>query len=174
MIMTPGEFVREQLRVVRREFFRSATDKQFFQERSMLIQAITWPARYLNERGVKAPASAYRRILGIVIGTIRQKGNVSRIRRFSVYFLHAVQEHMKHHGDQYYYMAKAARPIGAVLPSVTRHVRPGAGQDHTTEVLAQMNQVLLSKGGRRRRIQFLQPELPTFPPLKTGKYWEAP
>jgi hypothetical protein len=109
-------FVEEMLSRIRREFFRYATNKQFFQERPLLIQAITGPAKYMNERGVKAPASLYRRILQTVIDTIRQKGNRSKIQRFSVYFLHCVQEHMKHHGDEYYYQAKAARPIGSLLP----------------------------------------------------------
>jgi hypothetical protein len=166
--MTAGEFVREQLLIVRREFFRSVTEKQFFQERSVLIQAITWPARWMNDRGARLPASGYRRILGTVINAIKRHGRRAQIQRFSVYFLHSVQEHMKHHGDQYYYMAKASRPISAILPSVTRHVRPGAAPDSTTEVLTQMNRLLRSPGCRRRRIQIRQPELPTFPPSKTG------
>jgi hypothetical protein len=148
-----ARFVQEMLRLIRREFFAQNTDKRFFQERPKLIEAITWPARWMNDHGARLPASDYRRILGIVIDTIKRKGNRAKIQRFSIYFLHAVQEHIKHHGDQYYYEAKAARPIGAILPAVTRHVRPGAAPDRTTETLSQMNRILRSPGGRRRRIR---------------------
>ncbi len=171
--MTAGDFVLEQLIVLRREFFKSATNKQFCQERPMLIQAITWPARWMNDLGAKLPASAYLRILGIVIDTIKRHGNRAKIQRFSVYFLHVVQEHMKHHGDEYYEAAKDVRRIGQILPQLAASLGLDARKkrlpDQTTEVLAQMNRVLRSPGGRRRKLQVRQPELPTFPPLKTGK-----
>jgi hypothetical protein len=154
-----ARFVEEMLRQIRREFFQDKADKPFFQEREMLIEAITWPAHWMNERGAKLPASGYRRILGKVIGTIKRHGNQVKFRRFSLYFFKAVQEHMNHHGDEYYYEAKV-RPISAVLPAVTRHVRPGRAPDRTTETLAQMNQILRSPGGRRRARQpGRQPEL---------------
>jgi hypothetical protein len=43
-----------------------------------------------------------------VIRTIKAKGIWAKIDRFSVYFLHRVQEHMRHHGDEYYQEAKSA------------------------------------------------------------------
>jgi hypothetical protein len=169
-----ARFVEEMLRWIRREFFDRHTDKRFFQERQKLIEAITWPARWMNDHGVKAPAAVYRQILGTVIGTIKRHGNRAKIQRFSVYFLHSVQEHMKHHGDQYYYTAKAARPIGAILPAVTRHVRPGRATDSVTETLSQMNQVLRSPGGRRRRDSVdNQNLLPIFTPPRTAKLREV-
>lgn len=146
-----ARFVEEMLRLIRSAFFAKHTDKRFYQERTLLIEAITWPAKWMNERGVQAPASLYRRILAIVIETIKRKGNRAKIRRFSVYFLHSVQEHLKHHGDEYYYEAKAARPIGDILPAVARHVRHGRAPDLVTETLSQLNRVLRSPGGRRRR-----------------------
>jgi hypothetical protein len=170
-------FVEEMLRLIRREFFVQHTDKRFFQERSMLIQAITFPAHWMNDRGVRLPASGYRRILGTVIGTIKRHGNRAKIQRFSVYFLHSVQEHMKHHGDEYYAAAKAARPISAVLPAVTRQVRLGKVENQaerfyengvTTAALSKIYTLLRSRGGRRKRP--IQPDLlPAFPPLSGGK-----
>jgi hypothetical protein len=88
----------------------------------MLIQAITWPAEWMNRRGAKLPASGYKRILGTVIQTIKRHGEQVKFRRFSLYFFKAVQEHMNHHGDEYYEAAKC-RSIGAMLPAATRDVR---------------------------------------------------
>lgn len=170
----PAErFVDEMLGQLWRQFYFGQS-KQFFQDRRFLIQAITWPAREMNKMGAKLPASKYRQILGTVISAIRKHGvDRVKVRRFSIYFLHAVQEHMKHHGDEYYEVSKDVRRIGHILPPLCRSLGlngPRKGPpDRTTEVLAQMNRVLRSPGGRRRRIQSRQPELPTFPPLKAGK-----
>jgi len=147
------QFVEEMLGLIRRDFFAKATPKRFYQERAMLIQAITWPARWMNERGARLPASGYRRILVTVIQTIKRHGNISKIHCFSRYLLYAVQEHMCYHGEEYYEQAKAARPIADVLATATSHVRPGRAPDRVTETLSQMNKVLRSPGGRRRAIQ---------------------
>jgi hypothetical protein len=148
-----ARFVEEMLRQIRQEFYPAPTwgEKRFYQERRRLIEAITWPARWMNARGIEARPSIYRRILDTVIRTIRGKGNVRGIRCFSVYFLHSVQEHLKYHGDEYYYEAKAAQPIGDVLPAVTRNVGHVHATDRSTQTLSQLNQILRSKGGRRRR-----------------------
>jgi hypothetical protein len=107
---------------------------------------------------VNAPSSSpqavrhlalYRQILMTVIQTITRKGRTGAIRRFSVYFLRSVQEHMKHHGEGYYYQAKAAQRVADVLPSITRQVRSGSADP--TDVLSQINRVVRSQGGRRRR-----------------------
>lgn len=165
--MTPAELIAEMLRLIRGLFFKKATDKQFFQERPMLERAITYPARYLNERGVKLPGSKYRAILVTVINTIRDKGNRSLIKRFSAYFLHSVQEHMRHHGDEYYYAAKDARPIASLVDSVVSKAGRQSSPDRTVEVLAEVHQVLKSKGGRKPRLKpASQPDL--FAPCKAG------
>ena len=153
-----ARFVEEMLGRLRRDFYPS--EKRFYQDHRDLIQAITWPAKWMNQRGVEAPASLYCEILSNVIKTIQSKGDVAAIRRFSIYFLHSVQEHMRHHGDGYYYRAKAARPISSVLPSVTRNVGAGRPVDLTTDILAQVSLLVRSRGGRRRKIQSGQASLP--------------
>jgi hypothetical protein len=144
-----------------------ATGKRFYQERNLLIQAIAWPGDWMDRRGVRlrddaAAIHLYRKILGRVIQTIKRHGRCDRIKRFSAYLLHSVQEHMRYHGEEYYEQAKAARPISALLPEATRHVRHGRAPDSTTETLARMNQILRSKGGRRR-IQDFQNQAPELP-----------
>jgi len=152
------QFVEEMLGLIRRDFFCEVTPKRFFQERPMLIKAICYPARWMKERGMSLRTNQdaiciYRRILVTVIQTIKRHGNLPKIHCFGRYLLTSVQEHMRFQGEGYYEQAKAARPIAAVLPGVTRHVRPGLAPDRATETLAQMSQILRSKGGRRRAIQ---------------------
>jgi hypothetical protein len=163
-----ARFIEDQLRKIRREFYPRARwgEKRFYQDRPMLIQAITWPARWMNDRGVKALPSVYRGILSTVIETIKLHGNRAEVRRFSLYFFKSVQEHMNHHGEEYYYQAKV-RPVSGILSDVTRNLGRVQSPDPTTSVLSQINQVIRSKGGRRRRDSDSQPYL--LPASKSAK-----
>ena len=89
----------------------------------MLEQAITYPAKWLNDRGARLSNPQYRAILMTVITAIRQHGK--RPARFSAYFLHCVQAHMQHHGEEYYEAAKAPKSTAEwrSLPSSTWRMR---------------------------------------------------
>ncbi len=148
--MTADELTGEMLALLRREFFAGLSEKQFFQERNLLLQAITWPARWLNERGARMPGTRYRAILMTVIGTIKRHGKRAKIERFSAYFLHSVQEHMKHHGDEYYYAAKEVPRISAVMPRVIQKLQPiREPSGDLVSRLEEVHRTLRGKGGRR-------------------------
>jgi hypothetical protein len=146
--MSPSEFANEQLGLIRRTFFADTIDSQFYQERDLLLSAITYPAANLKERyGVTATDSLYKRVLKTVIETIVAKGNRTKIERFSVYFLHCVQQHMQHHGEEYYDLAKADRHAADSLPVVLGKITRGEAE-RTTEVLVELHRTLR---GRRHK-----------------------
>lgn len=157
--MMAPEFLNEQLAALRKAFFAGKSDRQFFQERDLLRQAIAFPAARLKERfGVTATDDLYRRVLATVIETIKRHGNLRKIERFSVYFLHAVQQHMDHHGEKYYEDAKAARSAADLLPAALRasHI---VRADRTTEVLVDLHKALKSRAGRKKKPAAAQPTL---------------
>ena len=157
--MSAPEFTNEQLALIRKTFFAKMPEKQFFQEKAMLELAISFPAAHLKERyGVSATVSLYRRVLKTVIETIVAKGNRAKIERFSVYFLHCVQTHMQHHGEEYYMAAKAARSAADLLPEALRssHI---VMADRATEILAGLHRALKSRGGRKKKRAPAQPSL---------------
>lgn len=149
--MSAAAFVDEMLAVIRREFFAGKTDRQFFQERNALLQAVTYPADWLNRKGAKLPASKYRAILQTVIDTIKARG-CGRYERFSVYFLHAVQRHMLHQGDKYYRAAKELRPAASVVPKIVGKVRVSNIEADVIETLMEVRRALRSKGGRKKQL----------------------
>jgi hypothetical protein len=157
--MMAPEFLNEQLGLIRKTFFAGKTDRQFFQERDLLSQAIAFPAAHLKERyGVKAPDSVYGNALRTVIETIVAKGNRAKIERFSVYFLYCVQEHMKHHGEEYYDAAKASLRLAEQLPDVLGRVRRGE-IERTADVLIELHRTLKSRAGRKKKAAPAQPTL---------------
>ncbi len=140
--------IDEMLARLRQTFLAGATDRQFFQEANALKIAICSPARWLDDRGVKANAGLIRKILETVIATIQKHGKrPAQINRFSIYFAYAVQEHMKHHGEEYYDQAKGSRRIGAILPKVIVSLKQSPGADQASNVMAEVHRAL---GSRRR------------------------
>jgi hypothetical protein len=156
--VTPAEFTSEMLRELRREFYRDATEKAFFREADFLRQAIFYPANYLHERGVKALPSKYRAIVQTVVRAIKAKGNREKIHCFGVYFLHCVQEHMKHHGDEYYAEAKSPRAVASLLDPALRRLQNSEALN-ATAALAEAHRALRSKSGRKRLAAPKQSEL---------------
>jgi hypothetical protein len=149
--MMAPEFLNEQLALIRRTFFAKTVEKQWFQESDLIRQAIAFPAAHLKERyGATADDRMYRQILRTVIDTIVAKGNRSKIDRFSVYFLHCVQKHMQHHGEEYHIAAKAARRLVDLLPAATRGAEI-VRADRTTEVLVDLHRTLKSRAGRKKK-----------------------
>jgi hypothetical protein len=157
--MMAPEFLNEQLALIRKTFFAGKTDRQFFQEQDLILQAIAFPAKHLKERyGVKAPDSVYRKGLMTVIETVVAKGNRAKIARFSVYFLHCVQEHLRIHGEEYYEDAKASMRLAVTMPEVMSRVRVGE-IERTADVLLELDRALRSKAGRKRKAVPAQPTL---------------
>lgn len=104
-------------------------------------------------------AKRYRQILPTVIGTIKRHGNRGKIERFSAYFLWCVQEHLKHHGEEYYNAAKEVRSLAAMLPRTLQGIHSGTAPDTFLDVLAAANQMVKSKGGRKKTARAAEPDL---------------
>lgn len=148
--MTAAELTDQTLLAVRREFYRG-NDKGFFQERNLLVKAITYPADWLNRKGAKLPAAKYRAILQTVLDAMKRHADRAAIRRVSAYFLHAVQEHMKHHGEEYYLAAKQLRPAGVAAQRIVGKLRPGDVETDIVGVMLEVRRTLRSKGGRKKQ-----------------------
>ena len=78
------DIVRDYLHLIKNEF-HAGDERAFFQQRWLLIKAIT----YLAKRGVFLPQPDYRKILDTVISGIKDHGNRDTIRYFGRYLLSA-------------------------------------------------------------------------------------
>lgn len=144
MSAAASEIMDEALAAIRKAFYRDA-EKEFFQDMTFLRQAVTFPASWLHERGVGLESARYREILWTILGGIRRHGQMGKVRRRAVYLLHCVQEHMRHHGEDYYEDGKRLRrAVDAVLLGTRKR---GPAPDSTVAVLAEVHRVL---AGRRR------------------------
>jgi hypothetical protein len=148
-----GELVEELLRMIRGQFYGDAPEKLFFQERKMLIRAITWPARWFSERAMPYPEGEYKALILRIVMEIKRHGDLARVRSFGRYLLTAIQEHMKHQGERYYNEAKT---LQKALDSTTARLKLSDEKRAATqfiEHLAAANKIVGAGIGKRRKKQ---------------------
>ena len=153
----PDQLTARFLRSLKNQFYQGR-EKHFYQEKNLLLQAICYPALWLDQRAVRISAKRYLEILTEIIRTINAHGNLAQVRSMGRYLLHAVQTHMQHHGEDYYEIGKATRNA---LDDVMRGLRPQSrlsreaaaiqAGDSTVAALAEAHRVLTAaKSGRKK------------------------
>lgn len=152
--MADSDLVKNYLHRLRSQFY-PGDEKGFYIQRSVLIDAITTPARWLDERKVRLPERRLCQILDEVIKGIQNFGATGEIKFFCRYFLHAVQLHMKHQGDDYYEEGKSLRFItDTALENLTKKQRSklGDAQDATTSRLADLNRLVRATAAKKKKV----------------------
>lgn len=152
--MAAETLVKRFLYQIRTKFYPD-NEKGFYQERMLLLRAITHPAHYLKERGMALPESRIEDILNEILRGIMHHGDTGHIGYFSAYLLKAVQKHMIHQGDDYYAEAKALRNIvetaAGEWTEKQRKQLPDA-LDPVTSRLADLNNLVrATKPGRKKK-----------------------
>lgn len=135
--------------------FYPDTPKEFYQQRSILITAITHPARWLNDREVRLPEARIDAILTDILWGIMHHGDTARIGYFCRYFLKAVQDHMTHQGERYYEEGKSLRFIlDTALENLSKKqaAKLSDAQDQTTAELAALNRLVQSTRLKKKKI----------------------
>ena len=89
---------------IKQRFYSSdSSGKRFYEDRRMLLYALSWPAKWLDQRGLQVSAQQYERLLTQRLKTIAQHGDSERYERyFPRYLLKCLQDWYAHHGDELY------------------------------------------------------------------------
>ena len=156
--LLPEEITARFLRSIQNQFYKDQGNF-FHQEKSLLLQAIAYPARWLDDRSVAVSADRYIAMLTEIIRIINAHGNLARIHSPGRYLLSAVQKHMLHHGEEYYEIGKATRNAFADAMAGLKPRADNAEKtaDLTVSTLAQTHRVLSgAKPGRKKSQE--QPE----------------
>lgn len=132
---------------VRNQFYTSWPEKKWLQEQRLILMVLTWPATWLNERGIGLPLHRYEAILREIIVGIQRHGATAEIKYFPAYFEHAVKSWFVHNGEDLYEERKSIR--NALDLRFLKGLKTSAptGPD-PMEVLAKTNAVLATT--RRR------------------------
>lgn len=102
--------VDDLLEALRGAFYADATPEQWHLDRFFLkIHVVTWPAFWLNKRGVTLRPERYKAILLGVFNEVKRHGATGEVKHWPRYLTHCVQQHFKHHGEEYYEEGKSLR-----------------------------------------------------------------
>jgi hypothetical protein len=144
----PREIAGDLLQAIRSAFYGDLPTKRFMQDRQFLLRnVVTWPARWLNKRGVTLPPDRYKRILLDVFVEIKRHGATGVVSYWPGYLMKCVQSHFAIHGEEYYEEGKALR---AKLETVMLACHRAPTSDPVAG-LAQVHAVLSSSKRSRRK-----------------------
>lgn len=152
---TSDDAVADLLRLVQQRFYPpngAADSSHFFRDRRRLVYALSWPAVWLDRRGLTCSSARYRRLVTARLEAIACHGDP---RRYSAYFptylLKCLQDWFRRHGDELDAELKHLRnALDQILasPALAASVRRDAQQ---IETLTAAHRLLQPSGSRSRR-----------------------
>jgi len=147
--------VADLLRLVQQRFYPPTGDanpSHFFRDRRRLVYALSWPAVWLEHRGLTCSPVRYRCLVTERLDAIACHGDPRRYGAyFPTYLLKCLQDWFQHHGDELYAELKHLRnALDQILASsaLATTVRCDAQQ---IETLTAAHRLLRPSGSRSRR-----------------------
>jgi hypothetical protein len=131
-------------------FYRPDDVRKWMRDQRAIMQALTWPAAWLNERGVGLPARDYEAKILEILGIITAHGDLANIRYIPSYLSDCIRKHFIHHGDEIYAARKHVRALMDLRFLERGPVAPTAPD--ATAALAAAHRVLAT-AKRRPKIQ---------------------
>lgn len=127
----PKDLVDKLLHQIKNAFYKDSPN--FHRDRKMLIYTITWPAQWLNRRGLNTSPAFYEEIISKQISIIIKKGN-SEIYRlyFPQYLLKSIQNYFFYNGDDLYDQLKHVRNF---IPSAHDYLKHTQKYDENSRLI---------------------------------------
>ena len=145
---TPAEIVADLMGAIRGQFYADLPEQKWWQDQRLIKSwVVLWPARWLEQRGVTLRPERYKEIVLGILDTIKRHGATASVEYWPRYLAKCLQDHFKHHGDEYYEEGKALRAV--VESALARAQRAQAAQPDPVRVLAEAGQVLATTTRRR-------------------------
>lgn len=145
----PTQVLLDQIKA---RFYRSnLSEKRFYQDRRMLLYALTWPASWLDQRALPITSQAYQKLISQRLEDIAKHGDPKRYcDYFPRYLLKTIQDWFAHNGEDLYEELKHIRNqlsnIEALLQQNTRKI----AEDIVTP-LAEAHAILAVQNRRKKR-----------------------
>jgi len=142
--------VPELLEVIRRRFYAETPPAHFHRDRRMLLYALTWPAGWLDCRGLTCSPARYQALIAERLDAICAHGDPARYGAYlPAYLLKCLQDWFQHRSDALYDELKHIRnALDRILGSVSATSEVQLHARHV-ELLAATHQLLHPHRPRR-------------------------
>ena len=135
------------------------SEKRYYQDRRMLLYALTWPAMWLDQRGLPITSQAYQKLLNQRLDDIAQHGDPKRYQAyFPRYLLKTIQDWFAHHGEALYEELKHVRNQLCDIEALLRPHPNQSAWDVVTPI-AQAHAVLAVHNPRKKHSDLTQLKL---------------
>jgi hypothetical protein len=142
----------ELLAHIRKRFYAPPTQYPLFhRDRRMLLYSITWPAQWMDQRGLPITAQTYQKLLTQRIEDIAKHGEPARYQAyFPRYLLKCIQDWFAHHGDDLYNELKHVRNQLCGIEALLRQ-QPNQSADDLASPIAAAHAVLARQNQRKNK-----------------------
>ena len=155
---TPDEIINQIMGYVRSVFYWNHKNDWFKDQHFIKSKIVTWPARWLDDRGVTVKPERYKEILIGIFKTVKNYGQTETVKYWPGYLLHCVHEHFKHHGDEIYEEGKSLRNIMDAILLKCKQSRP----PDPVATIAQVNKALATAARKKKPTPAKQQQLSLF------------
>jgi hypothetical protein len=157
-----ADLVDRLMAIVRGQFCGQMTGKEWGQHSHFVRRnVILWPARFIcNKKGFTLPGVRYEQIMRQIFSEIKANMTNAPIRYWPGYLMKCVQDHWRHHWEEYYNEAKAARNVAE--STLIALGRLPIRSDSTVETLASVHKILTAKTKSRTKPAHTEPSFPGF------------
>jgi hypothetical protein len=145
----PTQALLDQIKA--RFYKSSASEKRYYQDRRMLIYALTWPATWLDRRGLPITSQGYQKLLTERLDDIATYGDPKRYSNyFPRYLLKSIQDWFAHHGETLYEQLKHVRNQLCEIEALLQQKNSEPAEDIVSP-MAQAHAILESQNRRKKR-----------------------
>lgn len=146
------ELVEGLLGAVQRRFYATPSPRNFHRDRRMLLYALTWPAVWLERRGLTCSAIRYQALLADRLAEIALHGDPARYGAyFPTYLLKCLQAWFQHHGDELYDELKHIRNALDLVLASARFAATVQRDAQHVELLASAHRLIRAEREKRQQ-----------------------
>lgn len=142
----------EILDQIKKRFYHTSTYPEiYYKDQRMLLYAITWPAKWLEERALTISADQYQELLCQRLDDIAKHGQPNRYQQyFPAYLLKTIQRWFAHNGEALYHKLKHIRNQLSGIEKWIQTCRPPQRED-IVKPMAQAHQILHNQRPRKQK-----------------------
>lgn len=133
------------------QLYRDDQKQYFWSQHKELKHALTWPAKWFNDRGLFVSAERYQEIMFNVIQEAKRHGATGVINHWPLYLLKCVQSHFTANAHLYNDEGKRARDlVSRITAALPAPHAPTETPDHFIRVTAEAHALVKSPGKRAK------------------------
>ena len=141
----------ENLLLAIRQRFYGGRPVDYHRQRQRLLYAVTWPATWLDARGLTCSPQRYQTLIEDRLHAIAAHGDAAAYRAyFPTYLLKCLQDWFARHGDDLYFELKHIRNALDQLLASARFAERVQRHAHHLDLLVSTHRLIASRQASRR------------------------